>query len=355
MVAAGVIVAIGAACSPSTPDAPAGSTASSTAEGSLETPSRNVCVAPDKGRWEPVPVGAAKFVVNRGTHGMTAQIRWAMSPDSAALLVVEDPVGAESEPVPDGALFVTEHTGRTWRMDSVWSVAPSPDWRQLAVGRAVVIPGGEEQVVPESAWTAPARRLAELGGAHPALHADSLRAHSYPLSGMAVVEGTAITITADVDLLPAPAARFASLDGWRVGWSCDGRALLVGDRPQQVSDDEPATNTRRVAWPTRSAGATSTAPADSVRWTTGPTIQIGAPSADSGAGTFVVRGRRIEGRGGRVIVHGTDRTGTPTERDIGAGRPLAATRGGRFILALAPRANARPSESPEHAVVYRVP
>jgi hypothetical protein len=287
---------------------------------------------------------------------MSAQIRWAVSPDSAALLVVEDPVGAEAEPVPDGALFVTEHTGRTWRMDSVWSVAPSPDWRQLAVGRAVVISGGQEQVVPESAWAAPARRLVELGGAHPSLNADSLRAHAYPLSGMAVVEGTAITLTADVDLLPAPAARFASLDGWRVGWSCDGRALLVGDRPQQVSDDEPATQTRRVSWPARSTGATSTAPADSVRWTTGPTLHIGAPATDSGgASTLLVRGRRIEARAGRVIVHGTDKSGKPTQRDVGAGRPLAATRGGRFILALAPRVNAGSSESPEQAVVYRVP
>lgn len=41
--------------------------------------------------------------------------------------------------------------------------------------------------------------------------------------------------------------------------------------------------------------------------------------------------------------------------DVGPGLPLAATRGGHFILAIAPRAERRPHESPDHAVVYRVP
>jgi hypothetical protein len=66
---------------------------------------------------------------------------------------------------------------------------------------------------------------------------------------------------------------------------------------------------------------------------------------------LVLHGRTVEERDGRVVV----RDAGGTTRDIGPGVPLAATRNGRFILAVAPRASARPHESPDHAVVYRVP
>ena len=42
-------------------------------------------------------------------------------------------------------------------------------------------------------------------------------------------------------------------------------------------------------------------------------------------------------------------------RAVGPGMPLASTRGGRFILAMAPRSAAKPHESPDQLVVYRVP
>jgi hypothetical protein len=116
------------------------------------------------GTWVPAPVGAATFVVNHATRGMAARVRWAFAPDGGSLLVVEDPAGVENEAVPDGVLFATEHTGRTWRMDSVWSVAPSPDWMHVAVGRAVVLGGGERQVVAPSRWEDAARSLAAIAG-----------------------------------------------------------------------------------------------------------------------------------------------------------------------------------------------
>ena len=52
--------------------------------------------------WTPARGGAAAFVVNRATRGMSARVRWALAPDSSALIVVEDPAGVENEAVPDG-------------------------------------------------------------------------------------------------------------------------------------------------------------------------------------------------------------------------------------------------------------
>jgi hypothetical protein len=267
---------------------------------------------------------------------------------------VEDPSGVENEALPNGVLFATERTGRAWRMDSVWSVAPSPDWRQLAVGRGVVLGGGREQRVAPERWRAPAARLRALAGDHPALDADSLRAHAYPVSGMAVVEGAAATFVADVAAdTQTPSLRFVGLDGWTVRWSCDGADLLVGDRPVRVQDDAPSARERRVSLYGASAGSAPVA--DSVRWTTGPTLDISTPVSLSDSARLVVRGRTIEGRAGRIAVRETNRAGRDTLYDIGPGIPLAATRGGHFILAVARRPNALPNESPDQAVVYRVP
>jgi hypothetical protein len=316
----------------------------------------SACVAPDKGSWEAAPVGAATFEVNRGTRGMSSQLRWLLSPDSAAILVIDDPNGVENEPVPDAVFYATERTGRTWRMDSVWSAAPSPDWKYLAVGRAVVIVGGPEQHVPAGAWNAPAQRLRELArvsaGEVPALSGDSLRAHSYAVSGMAVVEGAAATLVLEPSALPAATPRFVSLDGWRVGWSCDARSVLVGGKPVRAGDDETSATTRRAMI---SAGAATTnAAPDAIRWSEGPSTTIGVPTPVQ-ARTLRVRNRSIESRAGRVLVRQTDGAGQAVERDVGPGVPLAATRGGHFILALAPRAGAPAQESSDHAVVYRVP
>lgn len=307
------------------------------------------CASVAPGEWTPAAVGAATFLVNPATRGMSARVRWALAPDSSAMLVVEDPVGIENEAVPNGVLYATERTGRTWRMDSVWSASPSPDWRRVAVGRAVVLGGGEAQAVAPARWEEAASHLRAIAGAQPALAAESLRAHSFPVSGMAVVEGAAASFVAAVseDRRDAP-VRFVALDGWRVRWSCDGRDLLVGVRPERVQDDSPPASERRIA--VDGGAVTSAAPADSVPWVTGPTLDISTPvSLDPRR--FVVRDRAIEGRDGRITV----RDAAGPARDVGPGVPLAATRNGRFILAIAPRVGAKPYESPDQAVVYRVP
>ena len=311
------------------------------------------CTAFRREDWEPASVGAATFVVNRATRGMAARVRWALAPDSSAIIVVEDPAGVENEAVPDGVLYATERTGRTWRMDSVWSAVPSPDWTRIAVGRAVVLGGGEDQVIAPARWNGAASSLASIAGPHPAITAESLQAHSYPVSGMAVAEGAAATFVADVarDERDAP-VRFVALDGWRVGWSCDGRDVVIGVRPERVQDDAPAKSTRRVA--VDGARTSAAEPARPVAWVEGPTLDISVPVA-RGARTLRARGRMIEGKSNRITVRDSTTAGWSPPREVGPGVPLAVTRGARFVLAIAPRADAKRYESPDHAVVYRVP
>ena len=303
--------------------------------------------------WMPANVGEAAFVVNRATRGMAATVRWALAPDSGAIIVVEDPAGVENEAVPDGVFFATERTGRTWRMDSVWSASPSPDWTRVAAGRAVVLGGGEQQAVAPARWKEAAQSLAVIAGPQPSITADSLRAHSYPVSGMAVVAGAAATFVADVsrDTADAP-VHFVALDGWRVRWSADGHDLFIGARPDRVQNDAPAASERRVAV---NGGAPGSAPpAEPVPWVNGPTLDISVAIARD-ARTMHARGRVIEGKDNRITVRDSGASGWSAPRDVGPGVPLATTRHGRFVLAIAPREGARQHESPDHAVVYRVP
>jgi hypothetical protein len=171
---------------------------------------------------------------------------------------------------------------------------------------------------------------------------------------MGVAEGAAATLLVDLEALPpASAPRFVALDGWRVGWTCDVRAILIGERPTRAENNGPAATTRRVSYPV--GGAPSSAPAGEVRWTEGPTMSYGQPAAVKTVVPLPVRGRTIYSRAGRVVLTETDRAGRATERDVGPGIPLAATRGGRFILALAPRRSGAEHDSTDHAIVYRVP
>lgn len=311
------------------------------------------CIGVTREPWTPARVGAAAFVVNRATRGMSARVRWALAPDSSALIVIEDPAGVENEAVPNGVLFASERTGRTWRMDSVWSASPSPDWTRVAVGRAAVLGGGEQQVVAPSRWREAERSLTAIAGPQPAITAESLRAHSYPVSGMAIVEGSAATFVADVarDVRDAP-IRFVALDGWRVRWSCDGHDVLIGVRPERVQDDALAKVTRRVAEQGGQPG--NARAADAVPWVDGPTLDISVPIARD-ARTLRARARLVEGKGNRITVRDSSAGGWSAPREVGPGVPLAVTRNGRFVLAIAPRTDAKQYESPDHAVVYRVP
>jgi hypothetical protein len=171
---------------------------------------------------------------------------------------------------------------------------------------------------------------------------------------MAVVQGAAVTLVADVASgVPTAPIEFVSLDGWRVRWSCDGADILVGGPPASAQDDAPSARERRVS--SRGAPITSAPPAESVRWTDGPTLDISTPAPRAPSAPMALRGRVVEERDGRVVVRERTAAGRDTLRDVGPGVPLAATRGGHFVLAIAPRTAPRPHESADRAVVYRIP
>ena len=183
-----------------------------------------------------------EIVVAEHARGMTTEIRWARSPDGCALLVVEDPAGAEAEPVPDAALLARSAHGATsvLRVDSVWDVAPDSAWRRLAVGRAHVARGGGADTLSASAWSGLARAVGRSVG--------DVRGAAFAASGMSLAMAVAQPAWADVSggdaavvwhVLPV-------LAGWRVRWAPDGVTLLVGAAPRQVDDDAPGRAWLRV-------------------------------------------------------------------------------------------------------------
>ena len=145
------------------------------------------------------------------------------------MVVVEDPHGVENEPIPDGILFATEHTGRAWRMDSVWSVAPHPSWGGLAVGRAVVLRNGESDSIPAQQFVAASNALNAVAGRHSAFDPESLRAQAFPVSGMTYRLGLAATflVNTGADVADVPIF-FARMGGWRVAYRCNP---TTGGRP----------------------------------------------------------------------------------------------------------------------------
>ncbi|HWJ22855.1 MAG TPA: hypothetical protein VNS52_10935 [Gemmatimonadaceae bacterium] len=292
------------------------------------------------------------IVVNRGTHGMAARVRWTLSPDRCALLVVEDPAGVENDPVPNGFVLASERGGGVVvQRDSAWDVAPSPDWTRLAYGRAYALPGGERDSMTVADW-------AELGR-RAGLDAATARRGAFASSGMTTAYALARPVIVAVSDSVADHA-LPIANGWRVRWTRDGRALVLGSRPVRANDDAPPTQ-----WDVVDAGTPAARSASEraqslggdvsrvdAAWTDGPTIDISvAPSLDSAA-AIAVDGGTVESRGGTVWLRTRGRSATAVS--VGPGAALAATRGGRFIVALAPAPNAARYESKVRLVVYRV-
>src|SRR6476469_2304620 len=166
--------------------------------------------------------------INQGTSGLRSQIRWVMPPDSSAILVVVDPVGIENDAIPNAFFFGSETRNFQARMDSVWDVAPSPDWQSLAFSRAYIAKGNETDTIPPAEWLALARRTG--------IDTASLVAGSFPTSGMVSQRGIAqpgvIRIPADIR---APNASdeaapkvFPIARGWQVRWAPDGSVIALG-------------------------------------------------------------------------------------------------------------------------------
>ena len=311
----------------------------------------------------PSPRGTAPrvHIVNSGTHGMAAVVRWLMSPDQRAFIVVEDPVGVEAESVPDGFLFASEETGAVIQVNDTWDVAPSPDWKRLAIGRAFIFRSGEADSIPAAEWTRMLRWLPE-DVTERSTDAMLARAEGYvfPVSGMSYAKGIALTQVIDVGRAgPGRAAVVAGptlrLEGWRVRWTPAGDTVAIGAAPRTVQDDAaPSRWTLVRARPVRSyrdsLGVVSPSrPLATPAWVVGPTIDITIPFDMAAERRVVAAGASVTSAGGRIRV---SRNGAVV--DVGPGAALAATRDGRFVAALRPNPRAGEFDHQTELVVYEL-
>jgi len=291
---------------------------------------------------------------------MAERVLWAFSPDRRSLLVVADPGGVENEPVANGFFFGDEARGFQTQMDSVWDVQPSPDWKWIGFGRAYTTVRGDGTGTDLIADVA--RRTS--------IDTASLRAGSFASSGMAMSRAVAqpgvIHIPDDPRQLSAgdsAAPRlFPIARGWRVRWTTDGTTLALGNNPARAEDNEPS-QTWSALDPVTGA-LHGTLPANSklaeVKFTQGPTLDRSLPidmsksppiAIQRGNQTFNVQSER----GVITLVETTAGSATKAApRVVGAGMALAATAGGRYIIALAPRTKPDPNEPAAEPVVYTV-
>ena len=298
------------------------------------------------------PGAAARLHAVGGSPGMSSRVRWTLSPDRCALLAVHDPAAVENEPVPNAFLYASERSGAAFGHERVWDVAVSPDWRRLAYGRAWVLQGRERDSLTTAEWEGVARETGTTAAA--------ARAAAFPASGMAVAFGLAQPVVVDLVADPRGARRrvLPPLVGWRVRWAREG-ALALGRAPVSALDDAPAAGWTLVDAGTGAplAGAAPAAPADSgapgVSWEVGPTVDIGVP-VDVRPDTIAIAPGRVTSGGGWVSVARPPRAGAPADaaRIVGPGSALAATAGGRFILALAPKIRPKEYDAPMELVVY---
>ena len=273
--------------------------------------------------------------VNRGSHGMAARTRWALSPNRGAILVMEDPASVEADAFPNAFFLGHEEGMRSVRMDSVWDASPSPDWRRVAFGRAYVLRGEREDTLRTEQWDALASRLR--------MPVDSVRRHAFLASGMATIFGFAQPGV--IELGGGEPRLFQGAGGWRVRWSVDGSRLLAGLAPQRTQDDAPAT--RWVAFdPATGKPLGDVAPnarSADLRWSEGPTVDISIAPDTATLRTLPATNGTVESRGGWIRVGG---------RIIGPGVALATTRGGRYVVALVPNVDAKEYDHQEVLAVY---
>ena len=297
--------------------------------------------------------------VNRGTHGMADRVLWLLSPDKKSILVVDDPGGVENEPVPNGFFFGDETRGFQTQVDSVWDVAPSPDWKWIGFGRAYAIVRGEG--TGTDLLSDVARRTS--------VDTATLRAGSFASSGMSMARAVAqpgvIRIPDDprssgaVD--SAAPKLFPVARAWRVRWTTDGSTLALGNSPARAVDNEPSQTW--AALDPVSGQVHGTLPENAKlaepSFTVGPTIDKSLPIDMTKSPTIQVkrdnRTFNIESQRGVItLVETTPGATAAAPRVVGAGIALAATAGGKYIVALAPRANAPSGEGAVEAVVYTV-
>jgi hypothetical protein len=317
-------------------------------------------VAPDSTAVAQSAPVVASVRVNQGTYGMMSRVKWMLSSDSASILVMVDPVGAEGDPVPNSFFYGSETRNFQARMDSVWDVAVSPDWSAIAFSRAYVINPRESDSIPPAMWQEVARRTG--------LDTATVRTASFAASGMSMARAIAQpgTIRVPADARASGASddaaprRYPVAIGWRVRWTTDGSFIALGNSPASVSDAEdseswasldPKTGAFHTSLP---GDARTIAP----KWMTGPLLELSTPVDLQSAPQLVVStgGHRFAIESARGVITAREIGVVPEASarsyTIGSGKALAATKSGRYILALAPRGKAVVGEMPVEAVVY---
>ena len=300
--------------------------------------------------------------VNQATYGMSSKVKWIVSGDSSSILAMVDPRGVESDPLPNSFFYGSETKNFQARMDSVWDVAVSPDWNTIAFSRAYIVSAGGEDSIPPAMWVGVARRTG--------LDTATVRTASFASSGMSMSRGIAqagtITVPADARATSAgddaAPKMYPVAVGWRVRWTADGSLIALGNSPA-VTSDEAESETWASLDPKTAAFHTSLPSNSSVtapKWKTGPTLEMAAPVDLEGAPAINIspRGRKLTIESARGVISAREAGIVPDSSartyTIGSGKALAATKGGRYILALAPRAKAVAGEIPVEVVVYVV-
>jgi hypothetical protein len=289
--------------------------------------------------------------VNHGTKGMMRQLRWTLSPDHRALLAVDDPVSVEAEPVSDGFLYATEGAGpAVVQVDSVWDVAPSPDWEWLAYSYAHLSRSGENEQPTAAEWADLARRAG--------LSVDETRRRAFPASGMAYVSAVAVPALRRIG--PGAAAgdrgaerRIDVAAGWRAAWTTSGALAAFGRAPRSVQDDSPSPSYVLVDPATGAVrdSASGGGALARIAWLDELTLDVSVPVAP-GRRPLEAGGRTIVSEGGWVRVRRAGEAGPG--RIVAPGTALAATASGRFVLALVLDPDAVEYSSPHLAVVYEL-
>jgi hypothetical protein len=280
------------------------------------------------------PRVATLIRVNEHTRGMFAVARWALSPDRSSIIVMDDPAAVEAEPVPNAFFLASERPLRYVRRDSVWDAAPSPDWRRVAFGRAHFLRGDREDTLPTAQWDAFATRIG--------MPLEEVERGRFHASGMGVAFGFArpgvLELETGTDRIFPVAA------GWRVRWTRDGSRLVVGRAPASAQDFAQATEW--IALDPRDGTPRGEVPRGGelaeVPWVEGPTVDISV-QLDTSRKAIPIEDGGVESRGGWIRARG---------RLIGPGMLLAATRSGRFIVALVPDPAAKEYEAKEYLAVY---
>ena len=295
-------------------------------------------------------VGVKLVRANRGTHGMSARVRWSLSGDRRAVLVVEDPRAIENDPLPNAFVLAVEGVGFVQR-DSVWDVAPAPDWRRIAYTRAYTTTPGEMDSIPPREW----HRLAGQVG----LMESEVRKHAFPTSGATAAYGVArpfvLDLSATDDSARTTGVALQMPEGWRVAWTLDGARLALGAPPDLIADDAPASAWRFVDPMTgESRGSADQGALARLQWVEGPNLDVSTAIDMRQRRAFRSDDIDVESEDGWIRVYVHDGTRMLAPRIVGPGIALTATANGRYIVAITADPDAKSYDPPNLLVVYQI-